>query len=116
MSAGQLYGGMTMCLMGAILAVPLGMAMGGFGMCAIDLTIGLVVGSAFVGAAVGGSVAALWRSMWWVGALSFSIPFCLALPLALMDGARAIGILICVVAAFSVAFLVRYPGPSSLNS
>lgn len=84
-------------------------------MCAVSITPGLIGAAAFVGGIVGGGVAALWRNAWWVGSLSFSAPLCLGLPFA-AEAARTLGVRVCVAAAFLVAFVVRYPGPSSLKS
>lgn len=84
-------------------------------MCASSITVGLVGSAVFIGGIVAGTVAALWRKGWWAGSLSFSAPMCLGLPFA-AEAARVASILICILATFLVAFIVRYPGPRSLRS
>jgi hypothetical protein len=115
MSSGRLLGGVAICILGVLLAVPLGLAMGGVGICASGLTVGLVGVAVFMGGMVAGSVAALWRGAWWAGSLSVSAPMCLGLPFA-TEAARILSILICALATLLVAFVVRYPGPNSLKS
>jgi hypothetical protein len=98
-----------------MVGIPLGLAMGGFAICAVTLTVGLIGGAAFIGAVFGGAVSALWRRAWWAGALSFSLAMCPGLVFA-TTGTRIVAIVLCALAAFLVAFVVRYPGPQSLRS
>jgi len=115
MSFGRLLGGIAICIAGALLGVPLGMAMAGYGICAADVTAGLVGGTVLIGGVVAGVVSALWRGAWWAGSVSFSAPMCLGLVYA-TGPARLLCILICMSATFFVAFVVRYPGPKSFKS
>src|SRR5690349_21374137 len=115
MSSGRPLLGIFVCALAAMVATPLGLAMGGFGICATTVTPGLVGLGAVVGGAFGGTVAVVWRGAWWAGSVSFSLPLCLGLCLA-GEAARVMGILVCALAAFLPAFVIRYPGPGSLKS
>ena len=78
---------------------------------------GLVGSSAIVGALFGGTMAAVWRKAWWVGALAFSTPSLLGCALGLSSGEwqRVVGIGIIIATAVLAAFVVRYPSPGSLK-
>jgi hypothetical protein len=91
--------------------------MGGFGICAVGFSPGLVGFSALVGALFAGTVALLWRKAWWAGATAFSTPTLLGAAFGASSGEwqRVVGIGVCIVAAVLTAFVVRYPGPGSLK-
>ena len=83
-----------------------GMAMGGFGICAMDFGPGLLAGGIIEGDIFSGLLALLWPKVWWVGALVFSLPMLLGVPFAASnrEWQRIVGICICIVCAFFVAF------------
>ena len=81
--------------------------MGGFGMCAIDLTWGLFFSGLLVGGLSSGVPAAIWPKAWWVGALLFSLPALLGIPLGAVSGEwwRVVAIAACILGTFVVAFV-----------
>ena len=107
--------GIVVCLFAALVGASAGLAMGGVGICAASLSVGLVGSAALVGAALSGCMSMVWRSIWWAGALAFSVPMGIGLLFA-GEMPRVISILVCVLAAFVVAFAVRFPGPQGLKS
>lgn len=115
MSSGRLLAAILVCILAGLVSIPLGLALGGFGICAASLSVGLVGGVAFVGAGFAGVVAALWRRVWWAGSAAFGVGMCFGLVFA-TESSRLISIIICAAATFFVAFAVRYPGPQSLKS
>lgn len=66
--------GVVICLAALFAGCTMGLAMGGFGICAVGFSAGLVGSSAIVGALFGGTMSLLWRKAWWAGALAFSAP------------------------------------------
>ena len=106
-----------LCLGSLVSGALVGLVVGGFGICAVSLSPGLLGGSAIIGSAFSASVALLWRKAWWVGALGFSLPALLgaALGVATKEWPRVLGIGVCVVASVVAALIDRYPGPRSLK-
>jgi len=117
MSSARILVGVVICLAALFAGCTMGLAMGGFGICAVGLSAGLVGSSAIVGALFGGAMALLWRKAWWPGALAFSAPSLLGVAFGASNGEwqRVVGIGICIVAAVLAAFVVRYPSPGSLK-
>jgi hypothetical protein len=117
MSSTRIISGVVICLAALVGGAAVGMAMGGLGICASDVTISLVICSVVVGAVFSGSIALLWRKVWWVGALVFSVPALLLIPFVAASGEweRVGGIGACIVGSFLAAFMVRYPSPRSLK-
>jgi hypothetical protein len=95
----------------------IGLVLGGFGICAMDLTPGVLGCSALIGAAFSATIAVLWRKAWWAGALSFSFPALLGVSFGVVtkEWPRVLGIFVCIGASFAAALVVRYPGPRSLR-
>jgi hypothetical protein len=117
LSSGRLIAGVLICLVALLTGCTIGMAMGGFGICAVSFSLGLLGSSVVVAALFAGSVAFLWPKARWAGALAFSLPTTLGAAFGAASGAweRVVGIGVCIVASVFVAFVVRYPGPSSLK-
>jgi hypothetical protein len=115
MSTGRLLAAVLVCIVAGLISIPFGLAVGGCGICAASLSPGLIGGVALVGSAFAGVVAALWRRVWWAGAVSFSLGMCLGLVYA-AETARIISLILCAAATFLAAFVIRYPGPLSLRS
>lgn len=70
----------------------MGLAMGGFGICAVGFSAGLIGSSAIVGALFG-----------------------VAFGLSSGEWQRVVGIGVCIAAAVLAAFVVRFPSPGSLK-
>jgi hypothetical protein len=117
MSSGRILLGIVICLAALFAGCTIGLAMGGFGICAVGFSPVLVGSSAIVGALFGGTMALLWRKAWWAGALAFSAPSLLGVVLgaSTREWQRVVGIGICIVVTVFAAFVVRYPGPGSLK-
>jgi len=83
------------------------LAIGGFGICAGDLTLGLFVGCFTIALALPAIIAAAFPKAWIVGALSFSLPAGLGLSFAVgsLEKLRAIAILACILGSFVAAFV-----------
>ena len=96
-----------------------GLTVGGFpGICgAFPFSAGLVGSTATVGAVLAGTMASLWRQVWWAGALAFSTPvlFGAVIGAATGESQRVVGAGICILASALTAFAVRYPGPGSFK-
>jgi hypothetical protein len=117
MSAFRIFSGILVCLVASAAGCVIGLAMGGFGICAVSLSLGVVGSSASVGALFGGTIAFLLPKAWWAGALAFSVPTLLGAGLGASSGEwqRVVGIAVCIVASILAAFVVRYPDPRSLK-
>jgi hypothetical protein len=117
MSSAKVIAGALVCLVALAAGSVIGLAMGGFGICAVSFSPGLVGFSAAVAALFGGAVAFLWRQAWWAGAAAFSLPALLGAAFGASNGEwqRVVGIGICIVASVLAAFVVRYPDPRSLK-
>ena len=85
-----------------------GLMIGGFGMCAIELTWGLFFSALLFGGMSSGIPAAIWPKAWWAGALLFSLSAILGIPLAAMSAQwwRVVAIGGCILGTFAVAFTV----------
>ena len=117
MSSARITAGILICLGALFAGCTIGLAMGGYGICAVSFSVGLVGFSATIGALFAGAMALVWRQVWWAGALAFSVPSLLGTSFT-ASGAewqRVVGIGICVTASVLAAFVVRYPGPSRLK-
>ena len=118
MSVARIIIGILICLLALLAGSVIGLALGGYGICAVSISVGLV-GQAFViGGIFGGTVAIVWRSAWCAGALAFSVPLIVGLVFAGATGQwqRFVSLLICVIGTLLTAFVIRYPGPQSLKS
>jgi len=117
MSATRSIIGVGPCVVALVAGFTMGLAMGGYGICATSFSPGLVGFLAVLGAIFGGTMALVWRKAWWWGALSFSAPSLIGGAIGLTTGEwqRLMGIAICIGAAFCSAFMVRYPSPGSLK-
>ena len=109
--------GIAVCLIALFGGCTIGLAMGGFGTCAVSFSAGLVGSSAVVGAVFGATLAFIWPKWWWAGALAFSVPTLAGVACGASAGEwqRVVGIAVCIAASILAAFVVRYPGPRSLN-
>jgi hypothetical protein len=110
--------GILVCVGALFWGAVIGMAMGGYGICALSLTTSLVVYSAITAAVLSGVISLIWRRVWWMGALTFSLPTLLGIGFAAVagDSARLIAICACILVSFITAFLVRYPSRKDLKS
>ena len=117
MSVARIMVGVVICLAALLAGCSLGLAMGGFGICAVGFSASLVGSSAVIGALFGGTMALVWRKTWWAGAVAYSAPSLLGVAFGASSGEwqRVVGILICSVASVLAAFVVRYPSPESLK-
>ena len=109
--------GVVICVAALFVGCTVGLAMGGFGICAVSFTPSLVAVSAVIGALFGGTMALVWRKAWWSGALAFSVPSLLGGSFGWSSGQwqRVMGVGLCILAAGFAAFVVRYPGPRNLK-
>jgi hypothetical protein len=117
MNPNRIVFAVLLCLASLASGAVIGLVMGGFGICAVDLTPGLLSFSALIGAALSATVALLWREAWWAGALGFSLPTLLGMSLgvATKEWPQVLAICVCILASFAAALVVRYPGPRSLR-
>jgi hypothetical protein len=117
MSSLRIFVGIVVCLVASAAGFVIGLALGGFGICAVSPSLGMVGASAGVGALFAGSIAFLWPKAWSVGALAFSVPalFGAALGASTGEWQRIICIVVCIVASILAAFVIRYPDPRSLK-
>jgi hypothetical protein len=118
MSSTRIISGVLICLAALVGGAGAAWSMGGLGICGSDVNLGLIMGSVLVGAVFSGSMAVLWRKVWWLGALLYSVPSVLLLPFLAAGGEwrRVGGMCVYVVGSILAAFIVRYPSPRSLKT
>src|SRR5438874_196954 len=97
MGASKTIIGISVCLGALFVGCVIGLAMGGFGICAVTFSPGLVGSSAAVGALFGGTLAFFWPKAWWAGALAFSAPMLIGAAFGASAGEwqRVVGIGVC---------------------
>lgn len=117
MSPTRIFTAIVICLAGLLSGTVVGFILGGLGICAMDLTPGLVGFCALLGAGLSASVGLLWRRAWWAGALAFSVPALLgvAAGVSSREWQRVIGTGACIMASGFAALIVRFPRPRSLK-
>jgi len=117
MSVTRTMTGLLICLVALFAGTCTALALGGFGICAMSFSLGLVGRFVLLGSASGGIMALVCRKAWWAGALAFSAPalFGLASGVSTAEWRRVAGIGVCIAGSFLAAFVIRYPGPSSLK-
>ena len=98
--------GILVCIAAALNGGIFGMYIGGLGICGADFSWFAVSASFVVGGCLSSIFTLLWRKAWWAGALSFSV---FLLPIFCFEAIggelqRSIGISICIVGPFVVAY------------
>ncbi len=117
MSSTRIVAGVVICMAALFAGCTIGLALGGYGICAVGFSPTLVGFSAVAAALFAGTMALLWRRTWWAGAVTFSVPTLLGGAFAASTGEwqRVVGIGISIVTAVLASFVVRYPSPGSLK-
>jgi len=112
MSANQILPAIAVCLGALVAGTGVGFVLGGLGICALDLTPGLVGFAIVLGGGLSAGVAMLWPKAWWAGAVAFSAPALLGVVsgVAVGEWKRVLCTCLSIVAAVLGALLIHRGG------
>ncbi len=110
MSPNRILAGIAVCLAATVSGAAVGFILGGLGICAMDLTPGLIGFAVLIGGVLSSSAALLWPKAPWAGSLAFSIPALLGVVsgVAVGEWQRAFASGLCIASAVLAAIAIRW--------